>query len=137
MPAVFGLSRPALRPSVSRRDLIPELGIATVAVGATAAVHWLIVLRLGQNPMFLFLVTAAALTFWRGLGPGMLASSMGSSAGSTLYALSFNDAARPLEGLPAETLLMLAGTLSICWLIYTLRVDREKAQAVQVRRNDT
>ena len=39
MPAVFGLSRPSIRPSVSRRDLIPELGIAIAAVGLTAVVH--------------------------------------------------------------------------------------------------
>ena len=74
MLAVFGRSRPSTRPSVSRRDLIPELGIAVAAVGLTGVVHAVITLRLGQNPLFLFLLTAAALTFWRGLGPGMLAS---------------------------------------------------------------
>ena len=135
MPAVFGLSRPSIRPSVSRRDLIPELGIAVAAVGVTSAVHWVILLRLGQNPLFLFLLTAAALTFWRGLGPGMLASSLGSSIGSALYALPLNETAHQVS-VPLETVMMFAGSLCTCWLIYKLRVDQEDAQAVQGRRND-
>jgi signal transduction histidine kinase len=123
-----------VRPSVSRLDLIPELGIAVAAVSLTGAVH-LIALRLGQNPLFLFLLTAAALTFWRGLGPGMLASSLGSSVGPVLYS-PFSPVAPGRENLPVEFLLMFAGSMFTCWLIYRLRVDQEKTQAVQDRRND-
>jgi signal transduction histidine kinase len=136
MPAVFGLSRPSIRPSVSRRDLIPELGIAVAAVAVTSAIDWAIIVRLGQNPLFLFLLTAAALTFWRGLGPGMLASSLGSSVGSALYAAPLGDAAPHTASVPLETLLMFGGSMFTCWLIYKLRVDQEDAQAVQGRRND-
>jgi signal transduction histidine kinase len=137
MRAVFGLSRPPIRPSVSRRDLVPELGIAAAAVSVTAAIHWALVLRLGQQPLFLFSVTAALLTFWRGLGPGMLASSLGSSLGSSLHALSFHEAGHPGGSVPfLETYLMFAGSTFTCWLIYKLRVDQEDARAVQGRRHD-
>jgi signal transduction histidine kinase len=128
-------SRPRIRPSVSQRDLIPELGIAAGAVAVTTAVHWVIVLRLGQNPLFLFAATAAALTFWRGLGPGMLASSLGSAVGSSLYAAPFNAVGRS-GNIPLETLLLFAGSMFICWLIYRLRVDQEDALAVDAQRND-
>jgi signal transduction histidine kinase len=136
MPAVSGLSRPRIRPSVSRRDLIPELGIAVAAVSLTGIVHSVLTLQLGQNPLFLFLLTAAALTFWRGLGPGILASSLGSSIGSALDAFSFADVAPNRGSLPVETLLLFAGSMFTCWLIYRLRVDQEDAQSVQGRRND-
>src|SRR5262245_24642996 len=119
--------RPGIRPSVSRRDLIPELGIAVGAVAATTALHWVIVLRLGENPLFLFAATAAALTFWRGLGPGMLASSLGSAIGSSLYAAPFNRFARHDGNVALETLLLFAGSMFTCWLIYQLRVDKEDA----------
>ncbi len=135
MPAV-GLSRRSIRPSVSRRDLIPELGIAIAAVSLTGVVHSVITLRLGQNPLFLFLLTAAALTFWRGLGPGMLASSLGSSMGSALYAFPVGNVTPPQGNVPVEMLLMFAGSMFTCWLIYRLRVDQEDAQAVQGRRNN-
>ena len=134
--SAVGLSRPSIRPSVSRRDLIPELGIAVAAVSLTGVVHSVITLRLGQNPLFLFLLTAAALTFWRGLGPGMLASSLGSAIGSALYAFPFGDVAPNRGSLPVEMLLMFAGSMFTCWLIYRLRVDQEETQTVQGRRND-
>ena len=136
MPAASGLSRPRIRPSVSRRDLIPELGIAVAAVSLTGVAHSVITLRFGQDPLFLFLLTAAALTFWRGLGPGMLASSLGSSVGSALSAFPISDVARNRGSLPVETLLMFGGSMFTCWLIYRLRVNQEDVQAVQGRRND-
>jgi signal transduction histidine kinase len=129
---MFALSRPSIRPSISRRDLIPELGIATAAVGVTAVIHWVILLRLGENQLFLFVVTAAALTFWRGLGPGMLASTLGSAIGSSLYTVPFNQTGN----IPLATLLMIGGSMFTCWLVYKLRVDQEDVQAVQHRRND-
>jgi signal transduction histidine kinase len=137
MSAHLARSRPPVRPSVSRRDLIPELGIVAGSVAVTTVVHWVIVLRLGENPpLFLFAATAAALTFWRGLGPGMLASSLGSAVGSSLYAVPVNEFAGHKESVPLETLILFAGSMFICWLIYRLRVDQEDAQAVQGRRND-
>ena len=67
----------------------------------------------------------------------MLASSLGSSIGSALYAFPFNEVA-PTNGggVPAETMLMFAGSMFTCWLIYRLRVDQEDAQAVQGRRSN-
>lgn len=136
MAANLVRSRPRIRPSVSRRDLIPELGIAAGAVGLTALVHSLLVVRLGENALFLFAATAAALTFWRGLGPGMLASSMGSTVGSSLNSLTYSEIARHRTNVPVETLLLFAGSMFTCWLIYRLRVDQEDTQRVQERRND-
>src|SRR6266542_4365625 len=132
-------SRGRIRPSVSRRDLIPELGIAAGAVAVTTAVHWLILSRLGENPLFLFAATAAALTFWRGVGPGMLASSMGSAVGSSLNAMSLQHLGRHQvhQGdVALETLLLFGGSMFTCWLIYRLRVDQESVQDLQGRRND-
>jgi signal transduction histidine kinase len=136
MPAGFALTHPSFRPSVSQRDLVPELVIAAAAVSLTGVVHCVIALRLGQNPLFLFLMTAAALTFWRGLGPGMLASSLGSSIGSALYAFPFSEAATTRGSLTVDMLLMFVGSMFTCLLIYRLRVDQEKAQAVEGRRSD-
>jgi signal transduction histidine kinase len=136
MAANIARSRPRIRPSVSRRDLIPELGIAAGAVGITAVIHSLLVLRLGENALFLFAATAAGLTFWRGLGPGMLASSMGSTVGSSLSSLPFNELTRHRSNVPIETLLLFAGSMFTCWLIYRLRVDQEDTERVQERRND-
>lgn len=136
LAALARTRRPRVRPSVSRRDLIPELGIAAGAVGLTTVIHLVIVLRLGENPLFLFAATAAALTFWRGLGPGMLASSLGSAIGSSLYALPFPGSTRHPGNVPIETVLLFAASMSTCWLIYRLRVDQEDAQSVQDRRND-
>lgn len=132
----FSLSHPPVRPSVSRRDVIPELGIAAAAVAATTLAHYLIVLRVGDNPMFLFSATAAAITFWRGLGPGILASSLGSSIGSALYAQPFTSVSRHGGNVVLDTAMMFAASMVICWMIYKLRVDQEDAQGVQARRNE-
>jgi len=136
MTATLVRTRPRIRPSISRRDLIPELGIAAGAVGITAIIHSLLVLRLGENALFLFAATAAGLTFWRGLGPGMLASSMGSTVGSSLSSLPFNEFARHRANIPIEMLLLFAGSMFTCWLIYRLRVDQEDTERIQERRND-
>ena len=92
MSVALAPSRRRIRPSVSRRDLLPELGIVAGSVAVTTVIHWAILLRLGDNtPLFLFVATAAALTFWRGLGPGLLASSLGSAVGPSFYAEPFNE----------------------------------------------
>lgn len=136
MSAPLVRTRPRLRPSVSRRDLLPELGIAAGAVGVTTVIHSLLVFRLGENALFLFALTAAALTFWRGLGPGMLASTMGSIIGSSLGSLPVTEFARFRGNVPIEMLLLFAGSMFTCWLIYRLRVDQEDTQRVQDRRDD-
>ena len=136
MTAALVRSRRRVRPSVSRNDLIPELGIAAGAIAITSVVHWMIVVRLGENPLFLFAATAAALTFWRGLGPGMLASSLGSAVGSSFYSAPFNGFGRHEANVPLETMLLFAGSMFTCWLIYRLRVDQEDTQLLQDRRND-
>jgi signal transduction histidine kinase len=137
MSAFLVRSRRPIRPSVSRRDLIPELGIATAMVAATTIVQGIFVFRLGDNsPLFLFAATAAALTFWRGLGPGMLASSMGSAVGPSQYTMPFRAFAGPKGNVPLETLLLYVGSMFTCWLIYRLRVAQEDTQTVQGRRNE-
>ena len=136
IPLPLAEPRPLTRPSVSRLDLIPELGIAAGSVAVTALVHWAIVLRLNDNsPLLLFAATAAALTFWRGLGPGMLASSLGSAVGPYFYALPMHQAANHRNNLPFETMLLAGGSLFVCWLIYRLRVQQEDTQAVQSRQD--
>ena len=65
----------------------------------------------------------------------MLASTLGSWIGSALYAFPFSGAAPNMGSLLVEMLLMFAGSMFTCWLIYRLRVDQEDAQAVQGRRN--
>jgi signal transduction histidine kinase len=121
---------------VSRTQLVPELGIAAGAIAVTTALHWFIVIRLGENPLFLFAVTAAAVTFWRGLGPGMLASSLGSAIGSSLYSAPINQIGRHQGNIPVETVLLFAGSMFTCWLIYRLRVDQEDTRLQQDRRNN-
>src|SRR5215216_99043 len=106
MPARHASSPGRIRASVSRRDLIPELGIAAGAVAVTTVVHWVMAQRLGENTVFLFAVTAAALTFWRGFGPGMLASSMGSAVGSSLNAMPFHQMGQPQANLPLDIVLL-------------------------------
>src|SRR5690349_7583775 len=75
-----------VRPSVSRSDLIPEIGISTGMVAIITLVHWMMVPYLGlKPPLVLFTATAAAMTFWRGLGPGLVTSTVGSAVGSSLF----------------------------------------------------
>src|SRR6185503_9926900 len=82
-----------VRSSVSRSDLIPEIGISTATVFAMAVIHWMAIPYMGvKPPLVLFTATAAAITFWRGLGPGLVVSTLGSVVGSSLFI-------SPLQGL--------------------------------------
>src|SRR3990170_4666660 len=82
------------RPSVTRLDLVPELGVASGTVAVTAALHWALMPWLGEKPpLVLFAAMAAALTFWRGLGPGMLGSTLGTAVGSSLFIRPFGSGA--------------------------------------------
>jgi signal transduction histidine kinase len=77
---------------------------------------------------------AAALTFWRGLGPGMLATSMGTSVGSLLIQpLSVSEVRA--SAVPIEISLTFAGSMFICWLIYRSRAEQEKVEAVYDRKD--
>lgn len=126
-----------VRPSVSRDGLAPELGIAVGTVVATAVIHWGILLRVDQKPpLILFAVTAVALTFWRGLGPGVLASSVGTAIGSSLFVSSPHQFPELKTAIPLDTLLWFAGSLFSCWLIYKLKSEREDVEVAQDRKND-
>jgi signal transduction histidine kinase len=90
---------------------------------------------LGEKPpLILFAAMAAALTFWRGLGPGMLATSMGTSVGSLLIQpLSVSEVHG--SAVPIEISLTFAGSMFICWLIYRSRAEQEKVEAVYDRKD--
>ena len=120
------------RPSVTRLDLVPELGVASGTVAVTAALHWALMPWLGEKPpLVLFAAMAAALTFWRGFGPGMLASTLGTAVGSSMFIRPFGTGA-----IEVETLLLFGGSMFICWLIYRLKVDQETTEQVHRRRDD-
>src|SRR5262245_65471650 len=127
-----------LRPSVSRSDLIPEIGISTGSVVVMVVVHWLLIPYLGaQPPLVLITVVAAAMTFWRGLGPGLVTSMVGSAVGSSLFLSRDHQLAAINNGsVPFETLVLFAGTLFTCWLIFRLKADNEDIEVVEVRRTD-
>jgi signal transduction histidine kinase len=133
MPARFSLARPRPpRPSVTRLDLVPELGVAAGSVALTAVVHWAMLPWLGEKPpLVLFAATAALLTFWRGLGPGMIGSTLGTAVGSTLFIKPFDS-----HAIEFETLLLFTGSMFICWLIYRLRAEQETTEEVHQRRDD-
>jgi signal transduction histidine kinase len=122
-------------PSITRRDLVPDLGVAAGTVAVTAAVHVMLLPWLGEKPpLILFAAMAAALTFWRGLGPGMLATSMGTSVGSLLIQpLSVSEVRA--SAVPIEISLTFAGSMFICWLIYRSRAEQEKVEAVYDRKD--
>jgi signal transduction histidine kinase len=126
-----------VRPSVSRSDLIPEIGISTGTVVLMIAVHWLMIPYLGAKPpLVLITATAAAMTFWRGLGPGLVTSMVGSAVGSSLFLSPDHQLASINGSVPFETLVLFAGTLFTCWLIFRLKSDNEDIEVVEVRRTD-
>ena len=58
----------------------------------------------GQPPLVLFAAMAAGLTAWRGLGPGMLASSLGAVIGGSLF---IHPLGKPgVHAVPYETLML-------------------------------
>src|SRR5262249_53860721 len=84
-------------------------------------------------PLVLFVATAAALTFWRGFGPGMVASALGSVVGSELF---IKPAVAHIATVPIETVIVFASSMAACWLIYRLKVSQEDSQTIQDRRNN-
>jgi len=131
MSAHLVRSRRRPRPSVTTRDLVPELGVAAGSVALTAAIHWALLPWLGEKPpLVLFAALAGGLTFWRGLGPGMLASTMGTAVGSSLFIQPFGT-----EALQLEIVILFGGSLAICWMIYRLRADQETTEEAHQRRD--
>jgi signal transduction histidine kinase len=125
------------RPSITTRDLVPDLMVAVGAVVLTAALYLAILPLLGAKPpLVLFTAMAAALTSWRGFGPGMLASSLGTTVGSSLFIHPFRGLDGRNESVSVETLVMFAGSLFVCWLVYRVKADQETVTAVHDRRND-
>ncbi|HEX2454652.1 MAG TPA: ATP-binding protein [Vicinamibacterales bacterium] len=125
------------RASITRRDLVPDLVIAAGAVAITAVVYLAILPLLGAKPpLVLFTAMAAALTSWRGFGPGLLASSLGTTVSSTLFIHPFQGLDGRSENVGIETLVMFTGSLFVCWLVYRGKADQENVTAVHDRRND-
>ena len=119
-----------VRRSVSRDGLAPELGIAAATVAATAIVHWGFLMRVDQKPpLILFAATAVALTFWRGLGPGMVASSVGTAIGSSLFVVAPTAYPGLKTAVPLESVLWFSGSLFCCWLIYRLKSESEDVES--------
>ena len=126
-----------VRPSVSRSDLIPEIGISTGTVIVMIAVHWLLIPYLGTKPpLVLITAAAAAMTFWRGLGPGLVTSTVGSAVGSSLFLSPVRNFTSVDGSVPMETFVLFAGSLFTCWLIFRLKSDNEDNEVVEVRRAD-
>jgi signal transduction histidine kinase len=137
MSVAIARSPRRVRPSVSRSDLIPEIGISTGTVVLMVAVHWLMIPYLGAKPpLVLFTASAAAMTFWRGLGPGLVTSTLGSAVGSSLFIWPVHSLAGINGSVPFETFVLFAGSLFTCWLIFRLKSDNEDIEVVEVRRTD-
>lgn len=130
-------NRGQVRSSITQRDLIPDLVLAVAAVALTSGVIWAVVPSIGeQPPLVLFTAVAAALTYWQGMGPGVLASSLGATTGSLL----FIQPAGILDGragnVHADTLLLFGSSMVICWLIYRLKAEQDNVNDIHDRRND-
>lgn len=123
------------QPSITSRDLVPDLGVAAATVALAAIICALTVEWTGQKqPAIVFVAMAAALTWWRGLGPGMMATSLGTPV-STLFVEPWRGAPVGGFGRPLEFVLMFAGSMFICWLIYRVRVEQERVGAAQDRKD--
>jgi signal transduction histidine kinase len=104
-------------------------------VAVTAAIHFALLPWLGaRSPLMLFAVMAAALTFWRGLGPGILATSLGAPVGSFLIQ-PIGSAGLYTGSAPVEFSVMFASSLTICWLIYRLKVEQENVGDIYHRKD--
>ena len=137
MPLAVARSSRRVRPSVSRSDLIPEIGISTGTVVLMIALHWVMMPYLGAKPpLVLITAAAAAMTFWRGLGPGLVTSTVGSTVGSSLFLSPVHNFSSATGSVPFETLVLFGGSLFTCWLIFRLKSNNEDIEVVEVRRTD-
>jgi signal transduction histidine kinase len=127
------------RRSLTNRDLVPDLGVAVGSVALTVGLHWATLPWLGEGlPLLLLASTAAALTSWRGLGSGMLASSLGTTVASVMFIQPIHTFGVEAHkgSVPVEALLMFGSSMFVCWLIYRVRAEQEDHDAVHVRQND-
>jgi len=105
------------------------------------AAHWLLIPYLGtKSPLVMITAVAAAITFWRGLGPGLVTSMVGSAVGSSLFLVPdprlASTNASVNGSVPIETLVLFGGSLFTCWLIFRLKSDNEDIEVDEVRRTD-
>ena len=127
------------RRSLTNRDLVPDLGVAVGSVALTVGLHWATLPWLGEGlPLLLLASTASALTSWRGLGSGMLASSLGTTVASVMFLQPIHTFGVEAHrgSVPVEALLMFGSSMFVCWLIYRVRTEQEDSDAVHVRQND-
>ena len=124
------------RAALTRSGLVPDLGVVVGIIAVTVLVQFVIGPWLGERmPLLLSVAVPAALTSWRGFGSGLLASSLGTTVGSTLFI-------QPLASLNhsdhvhADTLLMFGSSMFLCWLIYRLKSQHEITTGTQHERNN-
>lgn len=135
MTASSAPARRRPRPSITNRDLLPDLGVAAATVALAAIICAFVVPWTGQKqPAIVFVAMAAAVTWWRGLGPGMMTTALGTPM-SAIFVEPWKGPAGAGLGRPLEFVLMFAGSMFICWLIYRVRVEQEHVGAAQDRKD--
>jgi signal transduction histidine kinase len=125
-------------PSITEHDLVPDLGLAALTVTVVVGVHWLLLKWVVETPpVVLFTAVAAALTSWRGAGPGLLTSALGTTIGSFLCLDPDGRAAMAGQAgtLYSGMVVPFGGSLFVCWVIYRLRASQEVAEEGQHRRD--
>jgi signal transduction histidine kinase len=125
-------------PSITERDLVPDLGLAALTVAVVVGLHWLLLKWVVETPpVVLFTAVAAALTSWRGAGPGLLTSVLGTTIGSFLCLEPMDRAALAGQSgaLYSAMVVPFGGSLFVCWVIYRLRASHETAEEGQHRRD--
>jgi len=117
---------------------VPDLGAAVITVAVAAIIRLALVPLLGtEAPLLLFGAMAAAVTFWGGLGPGILATALGTTVGTLLFIKPVEQLARGHLAMPLEPTLFFGETMFVCWLIYRVRAGQESSEARQQRRDDS
>jgi signal transduction histidine kinase len=125
-------------PSITQHDLVPDLGLAALTVAVVVGVHWLLLKWVVETPpVVLFTAVAAALTSWRGAGPGLLTSALGTTIGSFLCLDPDGRAAMAGHAgtLYSGMIVPFGGSLFVCWVIYRLRAGQEVVEEGQHRRD--
>jgi signal transduction histidine kinase len=121
-------------PSITEHDLVPDLGLAALTVAVVVGVHWLLLKWAVETPpVVLFTAVAAALTSWRGAGPGLLTSALGTTIGSFLCLDPVGRAA--MAGQAGTLYVPFGGSIFVCWVIYRLRASHEVVEEGQHRRD--
>jgi signal transduction histidine kinase len=133
------LSRRPHRPprSLTRRDLVPDLAIATGTVVAAALLRAALLPWLGHDANLTFALAAAAVTFWAGFGPGLITATIGTlGAGSLFLKMESLGAPQGSSALVAQAVIF-GEAMIICWMIYRVRVGQEHAEAAHQQRDES